>query len=88
MWPLTPCDRLARQGLVVLPGMGVEVNELCLLATIALVIGALVGAALATVFAEVAVVTAGFVAGALLGYALFITFLQAALANDPLGANL
>jgi hypothetical protein len=40
---------------VVLPGMGVEVDELCLLATFALVIGGLVGAALATAFVEVAV---------------------------------
>lgn len=40
---------------MVLPGMGVEVDELCLLATFALVIGGLVGAALATAFVEVAV---------------------------------
>ncbi len=71
-----------------LPGMGVEVNELCLLATIALVIGALVGAALATVFAEVAVVTAGFLAGGMLGYGLFLAFLQTALETDQLQSNL
>ena len=65
-----------------------EVSELCLLATIALVIGALVGAALSLVFAEVAVVTAGFLAGGLLGYALFLAFLQTALETDQLQSNL
>lgn len=75
------CGHVAIQGLIVLPGVGVKASQLCLMTTIALVIGALVGAALATAFAEVAVVTAGFLSGGLLGYALFIVLLQSAMTN-------
>ena len=62
--------------LIVLPQIGVELNELCLLSTLFLVLGALAGAALAVAFTEVAIVAAGCIAGGMLGWVKMLIFIE------------